>query len=109
MTNEYLYCGVSVILIVVALFGSLFLLGYVASPSGSVTKIGVLENVKVDDMQVILTLDTGVVEFRLSRNDILQTPLEIGSKYQIDLNFYNRFPLTDGYYELRSITKLGDI
>lgn len=50
----------------------------------TVTHVGVLEQVKVDRYDVTIVLEDDVFTVHLSGNQILQPPLEIGHKYQID-------------------------
>jgi hypothetical protein len=95
----------------VALFGFIICLmfavaasmDFMMQPTDTYTYVGIVKSVKVDDTHVTVVLDTEIVAFRLMRDQILQPPLEIGCKYQIDVNEYGHL----GYSSLRSITKLS--
>ncbi len=74
---------------------------YAWSQQHTVTYVGIVEKVKVNNYDVTIILDTDVVQVHLVDSQFLQVPLQVGHKYQIDVQHG-----LIGYDVLTSITEL---
>jgi hypothetical protein len=76
-------------LIVIGIIFAIVCLGFtcyaLVNPPIAKSYVGVLERVVTENSDITLVLDTGLVKFSLGNDQILQPPLQIGHKYQIDV------------------------
>jgi hypothetical protein len=93
---------ITVCLLMSLMYANLF---YTLKNTTVETSIGTLQSVDIGVDKATIVLDSGNVTFWLG-NDLLQVPLEIGCRYQIDTKKTISFFGAKTDYILRSVTKL---